>query len=86
MPIFISYSHQDRDFVDQLAYQLVAHNIYVWLDRWELHVGDSLLSKVQDAITDASALLVVLSQLRLAQLGVKRKSTVAYFGSWKSGA
>jgi hypothetical protein len=62
LPVFISYSHQDADFVDRLAYQLVEHNVYVWLDRWELHVGDSLLSKVQDAITGASALLVVLSQ------------------------
>lgn len=62
MPIFFSYSHQDRQFVDKLAHQLVQNNVRVWVDRWELHVGDSLLSKVQGAITGASALLVVLSQ------------------------
>lgn len=61
MPIFISYSHSDRDFVDQLASQLVAHKVNVWLDRWELHIGDSLIERIQQAITDASALLVILS-------------------------
>ncbi|KKK66978.1 hypothetical protein LCGC14_2958660, partial [marine sediment metagenome] len=39
MPLFISYSHNDRDFVDRLATQLVAHKVNVWLDRWEMHVG-----------------------------------------------
>jgi hypothetical protein len=62
MPIFISYSHVNKKFVDKLAVQLVAHRVHVWLDRWEIHVGDSLLSKVQQAITGASGLLVVLSK------------------------
>jgi hypothetical protein len=62
MPIFISYSHQDKEFVDSLAKQLVREKVSIWLDRWELHVGDSLVSKVQDAIAGASALLVILSK------------------------
>lgn len=62
MPIFISYSHQDKEFVDKLAIQLVRRNVNVWLDRWELSVGDSLVEKVQDAVDGASALLVILSK------------------------
>lgn len=62
MPIFISYSHEDKRFVDRLAVQLVAHKAKVWLDKWELHVGDSLIRRIQDAISGASALLVVLSR------------------------
>lgn len=61
MPIFISYSHQDSEFVSQLAQQLVLHKVNVWLDRWELLVGDSLIERIQKAITDSSALLVILS-------------------------
>jgi len=61
MPIFISYSHNDGDFVERLAKQLVAHKVSIWLDRWEMHVGDSLIDRIQTAITDASALLVILS-------------------------
>ena len=29
MPIFISYSHENKEFVDQLAEQLVVHNASV---------------------------------------------------------
>lgn len=61
MPLFISYSHADKDFVDKLAMQLVARKVNVWLDRWEMHVGESLIDKIQQAVTDASALLVILS-------------------------
>lgn len=62
MPVFISYSHEDRKFVDQLATQLVRHRVHLWLDRWELRVGDSLTSCIENAIGGASALLVVLSK------------------------
>jgi hypothetical protein len=62
MPVFISYAHSDKDFVDSLAEQLVLRNAHVWVDRWELNVGDSILNNVQNAIQDASALIVVLSK------------------------
>jgi TIR domain len=62
LPVFISYSHSDKDFVDSLAGQLMLRNAHVWVDRWELNVGDSILNNVQSAIQDASALIVVLSK------------------------
>ena len=62
MPIFISYSHKNKKFVDKLAMQLVSRNVNVWLDRWELAVGDSIIDRVQDAVDGSSALLVILSK------------------------
>lgn len=62
MPIFISYSHENKDFVDKLALQLVQRNVNIWLDRWELNIGDSIIDKVQEAVDGASALLVILSK------------------------
>jgi hypothetical protein len=62
VPVFISYAHSDKDFVDSLAGQLMLRNAHVWVDRWELNVGDSILNNVQNAIQDASALIVVLSK------------------------
>jgi len=61
MPVFISYDHTDKDLVDLLAAHLIKAKAHVWVDRWELHVGDSLISKIQKAIQEASALIVVLS-------------------------
>lgn len=62
MPIFISYSHDDAAFVDRLAVDLVKNRSSVWIDRWELNVGDSIVQRVQDALLTSSAILVVLSK------------------------
>lgn len=66
MPVFISYSHADAAFVNRLAANLIKRNAHVWVDTWELSVGDSILNKVQQAIQDSSALLVVLSKASVA--------------------
>lgn len=62
MPIFISYSHADKAFAEKLASHLVKHNAHVWVDSWELNVGDSIVQRVQRAIHESSALLIVLSK------------------------
>jgi hypothetical protein len=73
MPIFISYSHADKAFVDKLAMRLVKNNAHVWLDRWELNVGDSMLNHVQSAIQESSALLIVLSKASIASEWCKKE-------------
>lgn len=61
MAIFISYSHKDSDFVDSLCRNLAGDRINVWMDRWELKPGDSLVESVQSAMVSAGAILIVLS-------------------------
>jgi hypothetical protein len=73
MPIFISYSHADEKFVEKLAGHLVKNNAHVWVDKWELNVGDSILNKVQQAILESSALLVVLSRASVESEWCKRE-------------
>ncbi len=73
MPIFISHSHQDKDFVDVLAANLILRKAHVWVDRWELKVGDSLIDKVQSAIKTASALIIVLSKASVASEWCKKE-------------
>jgi hypothetical protein len=73
MPIFISYSHENKKFVDQLAMQLVHRNVNVWLDRWELSIGDSIVDKIQEAVDGASALLVILSKASIASEWCKKE-------------
>ncbi|CAM3869496.1 toll/interleukin-1 receptor domain-containing protein [Parendozoicomonas haliclonae] len=78
MPIFISYSHENKEFVDKLAMQLVQRNINIWLDRWELNIGDSLIDKVQDAVDGASALLVIMSKASIASAWCKKELTSGF--------
>lgn len=62
MSIFISYSSNDKEIVHKIAQQLVKNKIHIWIDEYELNIGDSLIDKIQLAINEASALIVVLSQ------------------------
>jgi hypothetical protein len=40
--IFISYSHDDTDWVRAFADALRHERIEVWLDQWEVKLGDSV--------------------------------------------
>lgn len=60
--IFISYSSKDRGFASKLATDLKSKGLSVWLDQWQLKVGDSLIRKIGDAIKAQDYLIVVLSK------------------------
>jgi formylglycine-generating enzyme required for sulfatase activity len=71
--VFISYSHRDRDFVDHLAEDLKASGVDVWLDRWEIRVGESLTRRVSEGIHEAGYLAVVLSPHSVKSEWVQRE-------------
>ena len=73
MPIFISYSHADSDFVESLAKQLVRHKHYIWLDKWELNVGDSLIQRIQGALHQTPGLIVILSKASIESEWCKKE-------------
>ena len=78
MSIFISYSHDDGSFVDQLVENLLVERHSVWLDRWELTLGDSLVEKIQSALAKASAVLVVLSKRSIESNWCKQELEAAF--------
>lgn len=73
MPVFISYSHSDAEIVNRLAANLVKLKANVWVDTWELNVGDSIINRVQHAITESSALLVILSKASIVSEWCKKE-------------
>jgi hypothetical protein len=60
--VFISYSSKDQLFVTKLAKDLLTHQIPVWLDSYEISLGDSLYDKVFPAIEECNYIIVVLSE------------------------
>jgi len=77
LPVFISYSHADAAFANKLAAHLVKNNAHVWIDSWELNVGDSILAHVQKAIQESSALLIILSKVSVESAWVKKELNAA---------
>ena len=62
MSIVISYAHEDSHFANRLAANLFKNRVPLWVDKWELKVGDSILRRIESAIQEADALIVVLSK------------------------
>jgi hypothetical protein len=77
MPVFISYSHKDREFVARLAANLVRNKANVWLDEWEVAAGESLIENIQSAIQESSALVAVFSKASVTSVWCKREVIAA---------
>lgn len=60
--VFVSYSSRDGTFVRALVADLKKEGLQVWHDEARLMGGDPLLERVNDAIGQAGAVLVVLSE------------------------
>ncbi len=60
--IFISHSHQDKEFVLWLVRELNQVGIDVWWDAQELVTGDYIKDKIKDGIQASSAFIIILSQ------------------------
>lgn len=74
--VFISYSHEDQDFVRKLAHAFEAEGVSVWWDHtippgqtWETHIARH--------IETAKACIVVWSPISTASDWVKEEATVA---------
>jgi hypothetical protein len=60
--IFISHSSKDKKFVRQLAGDLKDAGLSPWLDEWEIKVGECIAKKIEEGITDADYVVIVLSK------------------------
>ena len=66
--VFISHASEDKKtIVRPLANALVAENIIVWYDEFELHIGDSLRRKIDRGLAKSRVGLVVLSHAFIAK-------------------
>ena len=60
--IFISYSHSDKGFVHQLANDLKAKGVKVWLDELNIDPGGNVVRAINEGIGHSSHMLVLLSR------------------------
>jgi|ERR1035437_9802090 5'-deoxynucleotidase YfbR-like HD superfamily hydrolase len=59
--LFLSHSSRDKAAVEKLASELRGRDISVWLDEWEIDVGDSITEKVQQGLKEARFVAVWLT-------------------------
>ncbi len=73
MKVFISHSSQDHEFVLLLANRLKNDAFDVWIDEWELKIGDSIVDKINKGIESSSAFIIVLSENTIDSHWVKKE-------------
>lgn len=78
--IFISYNHQDSDFATKIALELASSpEIDVFIDRWAMGIGDSILDKIESGIDDSVYLIVILSENSVQSSWVRTELKYAYY-------
>jgi hypothetical protein len=58
---FISYAHEEQEFVLAMVEHLQAQGLDVRYDRVVLHIGDSLIRAISQEITEGDFLIAVIS-------------------------
>jgi hypothetical protein len=83
--IFISHSSKDADFARTLAKDLEGLGHVVWFDEYRIRVGDCIVSKIEDGISSADYVVVVLSPDSVRSEWVEREWKAKFWDEVKSG-
>jgi len=77
--IFISYSTKDTQIASRIAGDLQKNNYDVWLDSWQIVVGDSITQEIEKGLDNARFLLVLISTNSLKSGWVEKEWKVKLF-------
>ena len=77
--IFLCHSSADKYFVRRVNSDFVLLGHRTWMDEFEIKVGDSIIEKINDGITEAGYLILFLSKNSISSSWVSREwnSTLA---------
>lgn len=77
---FLSHASADKErFVMRFALELRRRGLDVWLDRWEMLPGDSLVDKIfEEGIRNAVAVIVVISANSINKPWVREELNAAF--------
>ncbi len=76
--VFLSHSSKDKEAVRRLAEDLKRAGIDVWLDEWEIKVGDRITQKIQKGLEDARYLAVWLTRQAVESGWVENEWQIMY--------
>lgn len=70
---FLSHSSADKATIRQLAADLTANGISVWLDEQRIRVGDSIPEKIAQGLAESDYFLIAMSQKASESAWVQRE-------------
>src|SRR5688572_3702341 len=76
--IFFSYSHADAEFANRVADELARSAVPVWIDKWDIEPGDSIVQKIfNEGLANCEVFLVLLSRSSVESEWVKQEMDTA---------
>jgi hypothetical protein len=75
--LFICHASEDKPTARRLAQFLHNHGLGVWFDEMEIQVGDSIVQKVNDGLSGATHLALLLSPSSVSKPWVQREMSSA---------
>jgi TIR domain len=60
--VFFSYAHADKTLAHKLANLLQEEGVDVWIDFWELKIGDSIIQRIADALDSVDYVVALVSK------------------------
>lgn len=61
--VFISHRGADTLLATQLSNEVKAAGHYVWLDEWEINIGDSIVGKMNEGLSGSTYVILCYSSL-----------------------
>jgi hypothetical protein len=71
--VFISHRRADASRAEELANEIKNDGHEVWLDDWEVHVGDSIVARILEGLEGATYLVLCCSQLGVMAPWISRE-------------
>ncbi len=75
--VFICHASEDKPSARTIGLHLRQAGAKVWLDEWEIKVGDSIVEKINDGLSEATHLLLLLSTTSVEKPWVKKEFSSA---------
>lgn len=77
--VFLSHSSSDKSFVRKLAKDLIELGHELWLDEWNIGVGQSITAEIQKGIAWSEYVVIILSEHATSSNWVEREWQPKYW-------
>jgi hypothetical protein len=84
--VFISYAYDDKAVAQRVADTLRGAGLRAWFDEWELLQGDSIVNRIEQAVSVSDLLLVLLSPHSVKSRWVQNELNAAFAHELRSRA
>jgi hypothetical protein len=83
--VFISHNKADKPVAERLGLYLVAEDIGVWYDSWEVSAGDSLVGRIDEALSVCTHFILIWSEQANTSKWVRDELEAALYSRIEAG-